>query len=312
MPKKANAAFEKRLKKAQKSWEEGVKEKKNLGGSNVDDGTYKTGLSAASLMESNKQELLVLLKFKIKEGDFKGEEVPRFYNLEGKNAAKSLAFLQFDLEKMGADVPEDLSDIPEILEKLLKEKPSLLISLRTNGEYQNAKVVRLINDEDGEEEDEDTDEDEEDEDDEKPKKKAKASDDDDDEDEEEETEDEEDDEEEDDEDEEEDSDDEDEDEEEEEDEKSKKKKGKKVTEEEDDEDEEEDDDDEDSDDEEEDDEDEEEADDKLEIEEGGKVSVPYKAGKVKATILKIFEKTEKVKVKLANGKVMKFSYSDLS
>ncbi len=180
MAKRAVRTFdlERHLKKSRSAVKEGLqKAKENKGGfAEYDDGKFRLQLRKAEAGKSNSSNRpQVVMTWKFLDGDYKGQTYKSYRGIQN---ADDFYYLFLDMKRLGYDI-DDPADLPELLETLSKDKPSIVGVLRTKGEYQNLLINKLI---DG---DEDEDEDEEDEDDDKPKKKGKKkskSDDDDDED----------------------------------------------------------------------------------------------------------------------------------
>jgi len=273
------------LKKGQKKWKKARKDAENMGKSQVEDGRYVAKLVEVKPGKSQAGRDQIVFTYKILEGKPKGKKVSSF---EGIETEKNLMFLANKISKFGYEVPEDATEIVDVVEELQKEKPTCRIRVKDNDGFANVYLDGLVDEEEveesEEEEEEEEDEDEDEEESEDDDEEEESEDEDEDEDEnEEESEEEEDDEseEEDDEDEDDEEDDEEEEEENEE---------------------EEDEDDEEGDDADEDEDEEEEGE---EITKGMKVLVKKGKKKLPGKVTKIFEKDEAVNVKLDDGKLLK-------
>lgn len=263
-----------------------------------DDGRYRMRAVDAKIGVSKNKRVQVVITWKFMSGDYKGKTKLDFEGLTEDH----LPYLLRKLDAMGYDTSEleNLEDeLKDILEDIKKSKPKCKVRLKTKGEFQNLYVDGVLGDDDEEEEEEEDEEEE----DEKPKKKGKKKDDDEEEEEEDDDEEEsdDDDEEEEDSDDEEQSDEDEEEEDEEEDEEEEpKKKGKKKGKKDEDEDEEE------EEEEDEEDDEEEETEDEIEVVVGSVVKAESKKlGKIKGTIVELFENEGKVLLKTDKGKTLK-------
>ncbi len=133
---------------------------------------YNASVVGGRTVKVGKEEKVVIDIDVPEANDGKGGKVGIFYSLEEDR----LRWLLMDIAKLGYDVDaiESGDDIAEILAGLKKEKPGVRIKTVQSGEYVNVKIDRLLKD--GEEVGESDGGDDEDEEvDEKPaKKKAKA------------------------------------------------------------------------------------------------------------------------------------------
>ncbi len=133
---------------------------------------YNASITGGRTVKVGKEEKVVIDIDVPEANDGKGGKVGIFYSLEEDR----LRWLLMDLAKLGYDIDaiESGDDIAEILTGLKKEKPGVRIKTVQSGEYVNIKIDRLLKD--GEEVGESTaaeSEDDEEEADEKPAKKSK-------------------------------------------------------------------------------------------------------------------------------------------
>jgi hypothetical protein len=143
--------------------------KANAGGGleEFDDGTYLVKSLGGSLGQSNSSDRFqATMRWKFMEGDYKGKTYASFQGLEDE---RGWTFFLGDLGRLGYDVGEieDFAEVLPILDELKEEKPLCRITLKTKGDFQNVRNIRLV---DGEDEGEDGDEEDEDD---APKKKTK-------------------------------------------------------------------------------------------------------------------------------------------
>lgn len=258
----------------------------NAGGfAEYDDGKYRCQVVSATMGRSQSSgRWQHVMGFKFIEGEYKGQTCYQYQGLENE---MGFTILVTTFEKLGIQIetPEDLESADK---KVMKDKPTVDIRLRTKGEFQNLFVLQPVDSEEVEEEDEDDDSDENAKEKVETSKKPKKEDDED----EDESSEEDDDDDDDDQDEDEDTE-EEENEEEEEEEKPAKKPSKKKEVEEDDDDSDED--------EEDEDEEKKTEEEKVTLDVGTKVKVKYEDDKVTGKIVRVDEEKSRIKVKLKNG-----------
>jgi hypothetical protein len=300
---KAKFDLKKALAMATKKHLASAKEKAGSGGfEEFDDGKYVMRCEGGELGQSASSDRFQATMFwRFIGGDYNKKP---YRSYQGLDTEDGWTYFLRDLGRLGYDTTEleSFEEVLPILKELKKEKPTARVSLKTNGEFQNLRIQRLLDEDEIEEEDG------EDEEEETPKKKTKKKSSKKDEDEEEEESD--DDEEESDDDEEsedeEESDDDEESDDEEEEEAPAKKKGakkkpaKKKAKADDDEEEESDDDEEESD-------DDEDAEDEVALSIGSTVKVRTKAGVKKGEVTEVLEDDNKIKVKFSDGKSLTLS-----
>lgn len=136
------AAARKLFKKAKE-----VASSAGLGNSNVEDGRYKAQITSARgpVEAQTSARLQAILGFKILEGEYKDEKLTSFPNLENEIG---LGILIRELQNLGYQV-EEFDDIEAVLAELNKDKPSVRITIKTKGEFQNISIDKLLSDEDG-------------------------------------------------------------------------------------------------------------------------------------------------------------------
>ena len=144
------SAFAKKLAAVSKKWKaikttppEGVN-----AGSDVPDGVYKARITNAELGESQSSgRMQVAWEATIVEGEQKGDVVRDYDGLETE---KNLFYLQQKLGRLKQEVPDDISEIEEVLNAITKEKPLVRIRVRTKDDYQHFQINRVLDNEDGE------------------------------------------------------------------------------------------------------------------------------------------------------------------
>jgi chemotaxis protein histidine kinase CheA len=147
------------LEKGQSAWKKASKKaKEDTGGNFVElpDGRYTARLSSAKLGESGNGRAQIAFGWVIADGEYEGKTA---YNYQGIQSEDNLFYLGRDLVRLGYELPDSLSDLPEILKDIEKTKPMGVINLKTKGEYQNLYIRKIFDsmEEDG---DDDTTEDE--------------------------------------------------------------------------------------------------------------------------------------------------------
>lgn len=139
---------------AQQLWKEGKAKSEESGFSNTDfdDGKYQVQLIDAFSGVSQNGRVQNAFAFQFLNGDYKGKKI---YKYQGVENPTGIAILLQDFGVMGVEVDEP-DDIDEANKKLKKSKPTLEIRVKTNGEYKNIGVLRILEELDTEEEDEET------------------------------------------------------------------------------------------------------------------------------------------------------------
>jgi len=131
------AAAKKNFKKAKEIASQG-----GLGNANVEDGRYHAQILSAKgpVQGQNSGRLQAVLAFEIQEGEFKGQKLTSFPNLENEIG---LGILIRELNNLGYEI-EDFEQIEATLAEVNKDKPQVRISVKTKGEYQNISIDKLM------------------------------------------------------------------------------------------------------------------------------------------------------------------------
>lgn len=131
------------LKKFKANWKKAAqRDPKSFSGSELEDGRYIARIEAMNIDNSiSSGRLQLMTEFEIVEGPEAGQTVRSYDGLETEDG---LFFLMRKLAKLGQEVPEDITDVEPVCEKIEKEKPVVRIRLRTKGEYQNIYIDKLI------------------------------------------------------------------------------------------------------------------------------------------------------------------------
>ena len=136
-------ALKKKLQKAQNNWQ-GAREraKETSGFTEVPDGRYLAHLTNAQIGESRSSgRLQIQWTWTISDGEFEKDTKLDFDGLETED---NLVFLGRKLARFGYELPEDITEISDILDELIDKQPLARIRLKTKGEFQNVYVDKLM------------------------------------------------------------------------------------------------------------------------------------------------------------------------
>lgn len=137
--KKKKGGMISKLKGMQKDWSDSEPKR---GGVGVPDDDYTVRIDAAVLGESKtSQRLQIEWGMTVLEGDFEGKKVNKY---DGINEAKDLPYVQGTLEALELDIPDDITDIGEVLESAV----GLIvdITVKTRDEFTNIFFNELVED----------------------------------------------------------------------------------------------------------------------------------------------------------------------
>lgn len=143
------STFQYKMEQASKLWK-GAKERASTEGfgSEIEDGIYPAQIIECNIGESKSSgRLQAAWKYKILDGESKGQTIPSFDGLESED---NLMWLARKLAKLNYDAPEDLEAVKEIFAEIESKKPCVQIRIKTKGEYQNVYVDKLLGDEETE------------------------------------------------------------------------------------------------------------------------------------------------------------------
>ena len=136
-------ALKNKLKKAQNNWQ-GAREKAkdSTGFAEVPDGRYLAHITNAQICESRSSgRLQIQWTWTISDGEFEKDTKLDFDGLETED---NLVFLGRKLARFGYELPEDITEISDILDELIEKQPLARIRLKTKGEFQNVYVDKLM------------------------------------------------------------------------------------------------------------------------------------------------------------------------
>jgi len=150
--------FKKILKNANKNWAKAKTRaaESDPGFTEYPDGKYEAQLVSAKLGTSESGRNQIAFGWKFVDGDYEGKTKTAY---QGIDTEDNLYFLARDLERLGYELPDDLSDLPDILKDLEKSKPVASVNLKTKGDFQNLYIRKVYTESDEDDEDEDEDDD---------------------------------------------------------------------------------------------------------------------------------------------------------
>jgi len=141
----SSAQFKNQLKMANKTWKS-AKEKVASGGGafgdDIEDGRYKATVLDAELNNSQTSgRLQVAWTYQILEGEFSGKKKRDW---DGCESEDNQVWLGRKLVRLGYEVPEDITDVEEILQDIKKSKIVVAITLKTKGKFQRVYIDRVL------------------------------------------------------------------------------------------------------------------------------------------------------------------------
>ena len=148
MPKSAKdskgskGGFKAKLRGRADAWEQ-AKNAKGLGFPGPD-GVYPFQLVAAEVRDSTatKEWLHAVLTFEARKGKFTGEKLSSRYDLEDP---ERMVWLIRDLAKLGVETDDlELENLEETLKELQDNEPFIVGSVKTSGDWQNIRLLRVI------------------------------------------------------------------------------------------------------------------------------------------------------------------------
>lgn len=119
-------------------WDEAV----NALSSDIPDGRYVLGLEDCDIVLSQGGNPMIVWRWKVLEGEYKGCTVTDFDGLTGE---RSMEFVVRKLDTLGAQLKgRRVSDLPEILRELAETRPAASCRVRTSGNFRNVSVDSLV------------------------------------------------------------------------------------------------------------------------------------------------------------------------
>lgn len=144
--------FKKVLKGANKNWNKAkTRAAESSTFQEYEDGKYTARLVSAKLGVADSGRNQIAFGWKFEDGEYEGKTKTAY---QGIDTEDNLYYLARDLERLGYELPDNLSDLPEILKDIEKTKPTASITLKTKGDsdFQNV-YIRKVFGEEGEEDD---------------------------------------------------------------------------------------------------------------------------------------------------------------
>lgn len=143
-------SFTKELKKAQEAWDAG---KDSPPG--VPEGTYEMQLQDIQLITAKSSGNLMLKReHLVIGGEYEGEVV---YDNMVLSTEQNMYYLARFIESMQYEVPEDLSEIDDVLQALREENPTYNATVVKSGDFTNVRIQDVIDAESGDDEEEEGD-----------------------------------------------------------------------------------------------------------------------------------------------------------
>ena len=130
------------LKDLQNEWGEA---EVNDGFFQLPDGEYSVKIVDADLDYSQNNNLITTLTLKVLDGEHKGKEVKKFWNMK----PESFQYIKGDLKRLGIEFPKKLSNFPETLDNEVMDK-CVLVKIqkqKNDPNYQNIYFNELLEDE---------------------------------------------------------------------------------------------------------------------------------------------------------------------
>jgi hypothetical protein len=135
--------FSSRLAKFGKTFKTAKERAKEEGGfgNDLPDGKYKARLQSCEINEAKSSgRLQVAFNFAITAGESKGEKVGKYQSIETED---DQVWLARDLRRFGIDMPDDASDLEDVVKLLDESKPELIISLKTKDSGQFCYIDKV-------------------------------------------------------------------------------------------------------------------------------------------------------------------------
>ncbi len=135
--------FSSRLAKFGKTFKTAKERAKEEGGfgNDLPDGKYKARLESCEINEAKSSgRLQVAFMFVITAGEEKGEKIGKYQSIETED---DQVWLARDLRRFGIDMPDDASDLEDVVKLLDEQKPELVISLKTKDSGQFCYIDKV-------------------------------------------------------------------------------------------------------------------------------------------------------------------------
>lgn len=131
------------LANAKKNWGQTIADSQQGAFENYPDGEYIAQISGLELTESKSKGLKQIVRsFTILEGELEGKTHKDYVQLEGKLGLQPLAWFMSSLGVKLEDM--DLETLEEDLEEIVGENLVVRISLKTKGDFQNTRILKIL------------------------------------------------------------------------------------------------------------------------------------------------------------------------
>jgi hypothetical protein len=135
-------SFQNRLSKLGKDWKAASARDAKQFGSELEDGRYIARITDCEIQESmSSGRLQVMWEHTVVEGPDTNATIRSYDGIETEDG---LFYLQRRIARLGKQVPENPSDLENVITQLAKEKPIVRIRVKTKGDYQNVYLDKLI------------------------------------------------------------------------------------------------------------------------------------------------------------------------
>jgi transcription antitermination factor NusG len=131
-----------KLKKHGGAWKAANAREKTGGFADLEPGLYLAAITSAVLDEfGQNNKLAVQFVFTVQEGESEGQTQSSFDNLETED---NMYWFQNKLSKLGYELPDDISEMPEILEDIEANRPIVKIKVVEKDGYTNVYLNKLV------------------------------------------------------------------------------------------------------------------------------------------------------------------------
>jgi hypothetical protein len=135
--------FDKRLAAMDQTWKAGKERKDEPFELKIETGRYRAALTDLELLRSQSSDKLIIKReWAVLEGDHADDIFCDFLSIE--NEWGLLATHRF-IETMGYAVPDSASDLPDLLDEILKQKPECMIKVKVKDDFANVRVLEILN-----------------------------------------------------------------------------------------------------------------------------------------------------------------------
>ncbi len=142
--------YKQRLKSMQENWGDSQKEFEDMfGGAQLPKAEYSFKLIKLDIRESGNNNLYIERQQVVMDGEFEDTNIKDALML---GSPKNMVFVRRFVEQMGYDCPEELEELPDVLDAIVSEAPTYNGSLSYYNDRAQVRVIELLDgDGDGEE-----------------------------------------------------------------------------------------------------------------------------------------------------------------